>query len=207
MKKRATVDISFPMLTITATFRRCSSVGPWPHVEDGKETFSSILSKGCLVGAKRGGQRGDSSSWLWLRVGWTGDSMKFAEAAFWEAFPRVRLHMFSITADHQTRWARRASSAHADVCTLGMSAVSPLLQGSVSAVEAHWLPHNILFGQITSEVHTALRETTPISHWILASPDVICLLVPSCFYLDSACFRSCSCRNSLNNWTYNKQVF
>ena len=62
--------------------------------------------------------------------------------------------MFSITADHQTRWARRASSAHADVCTLGMSAVSPLRQDSVSAVEAHWLHHNILFGQITSDVHT-----------------------------------------------------
>ena len=65
--------------------------------------------------------------------------------------------MFSITADHQTRWARRASSAHADVCTLGMSAVSPLLQGSVSAVEAHWLHHNILFGQMhqTYKLHFA----------------------------------------------------
>ena len=40
------------------------------------------------------------------------------------------------------------SSAHANVCTLGMSAVSPLLQASVSAVKAHWLRHNILFGQM-----------------------------------------------------------
>ena len=29
-----------------------------------------------------------------------------------------------------------------------MSAVSPFLRGSVSAVEAHWLRHNILFGQM-----------------------------------------------------------
>lgn len=56
--------------------------------------------------------------------------------------------ILGLRADHQTRRARRASSAHADVCTLGMSAVSPLLRGSVSAVEAHWLHHNILFGQM-----------------------------------------------------------
>jgi len=94
IQARATVDISFPMSTITATFRCCSLVGPWLRVEDCKGTFWSILSKGCLVGAKSGGQRGDSSLWLWLRVGWTGDSMGFAEAAFWEAFPRGRLHVF-----------------------------------------------------------------------------------------------------------------
>ena len=56
--------------------------------------------------------------------------------------------ILDLRADHQTRRARRASSAHADVRTLGMSAVSPLLRGSVSAVEAHWLRHNILFGEM-----------------------------------------------------------
>ena len=56
--------------------------------------------------------------------------------------------ILDLRADHQTRRARWASSAHADVRTLGMSAVSPLLRGSVSAVEAHWLRHNILFGEM-----------------------------------------------------------
>ena len=74
-------------------------------------------------------------------------------------FPRGRLHMFSITADSagsntgsesgsSNKASEVGSSAHANVCTLGMSAVSLLLQGCVSAVKAHWLRHNILFGQM-----------------------------------------------------------